>query len=135
MTEPIDLMTIVQDALFAAMSEHIPAMFGGAHQHVLQDTKPPLNIIGAMDLSNEGGKDEQFERFQAEIQSIYRGADRRELLRQMHAVRLALDGRALNAQGASLRAPAFLDASVSDVGPDGQTYVGISNFEIYAEPA
>jgi hypothetical protein len=135
MTVPVNLLLIVQDAVFAAMEAGIAPEMGGAHQHVLQDTKPPLNIIGAMEWVNQGGKDDVFGLFTVEIQSIYRGGDRAQLIRQMHAVFLALHDQPLAGDGATLRPAAFVDASVSDVGPDGQTYVGITNFEIYAEPA
>lgn len=130
----IDLMRATQDGVFVALDTNIASALAKVRQHVQQDTEPPLVIVGAIDSENDG-RSEQRERMSVEVQSIYRGGDRGELLAIMHAVRVALDWRTMIATGAVFTPCRFVGASVSDVGPDGVTYAGISNFEVWAEAA
>ncbi len=128
-------MQAVQDAFFVTLAAAVPNERSRILVHVPQDTKPPFTLIGAIASDNEAGKGEQYERFEVEVQSIYRGGDRGELLSVMHLVRTALDDVALSAEGVDFANPRFLGAAVSDVAPDGVTYSGVMNFEVYAEPA
>lgn len=130
----IDLMRATQDAFFEALSAAVPPTLATVRQHVKQDTRPPLVIIGTIESDNEGSG-EQTEHLYVEVQSIYRGGDRAELLAIMHAVRVALDGKPLAATDAELTAPRFVGAVASDAGSDGVTYAGISNFELWATAA
>jgi hypothetical protein len=131
----IDLTTAVQNAVFAALKAHVPAQLGGAHDHVKQDTPPPFNKIGAIEVANEGGKGEQRERFVIEVHSIHRGNSRAPLLAQAHAVRVALHDRELAAPGVAFSTPNWIDGAISDAGADGVTYAAINTFEVFAEPA
>lgn len=129
-----DLVTPTQDAVFAALSAGVPAELGGAHQHVRQNTQPPLNIITDIDVEAGDDRDGLPERMTVTIVSIYAGEDRRQLLAQLAAVRGALHGATLKSDVADLGAPTFLSASVSGVADDGRTYAAVSLFEIFAEP-
>lgn len=129
----IDLLQATQDAFYAALVAGVPSERAKVLVHVKQDTTPPMVIIGAMTSENEAN-DGQIERIEVEIQTIYRGGDRGELLAIMHLVRAALDGVTISATGVYFGKPRYLGASASDVGPDGVTYAGISSFEVYTEP-
>jgi hypothetical protein len=126
-------MSAAQGAAFAALTSGVSQ--AAVHDHVKQDTQPPFVKIGAIESASDGGKGEQLELITIEVHSIYRGADRTELLAIMHEVRQALDDQAISAPGASFQRPKFVRAAVSDAGPDGATYAGISIFEFHAEPA
>jgi hypothetical protein len=129
----IDLMSATQTAVYQAL------VSGGlsipVYDHVKQDTQPNFIKIGHISCANEGTKEDQQERFEVEIHAIYRGSDRGELLGIMHEVRKTLDREPLAFNGVSFWQPDFLTAMVSDAGPDGVTYAGISTFEVVAEPA
>jgi hypothetical protein len=131
----IDLISATASAVFAALNAAIDPATALVTQHVLENQEPPLIIIGAIDSENQAGKGEQFERIVLEVQSIYRGEGRAPLLVMMAEIRSALDGQPIVAAGVSLAAPRYLTASASDVAADGVTYAGITQFEIYAEPA
>lgn len=131
----IDLMQAVQDAFFATLAAAVPDERSRVLVHVPQDTKPPFTRIGAIASDNEADKGDQLERFEVEVQSIYRGGDRGELLSVMHLVRAALDDVPLSAEGVEFGNPRFLGAAVSDATADGITYAGVMNFEVYAEPS
>jgi hypothetical protein len=66
---------------------------------------------------------------------VIRGAGRAPLLAIMHAARVALDDVQLTGDGVDFSTVTFVSASASDAGPDGVTYAGVSNFEVYGEPA
>ena len=131
----IDLISATASAVFAALQDAIDPAMATVTQHVLEDQAPPLIVIGAIDSENQAGKGEQLERITIEIQSIFRGEGRSKLLAMMAAVRDALDGQRITASGVSFDTPRYLSASASDVAPDGVTYAGITQFEIFAEPA
>lgn len=129
----IDLMSATQLAFFQALEAGVT--LAAVHDHVKQDTNPPFVQVGTIETVNEGAKDEQSERLEVEIHTIYRGADRAALLAIMHQVRTSLDEVSIQAEGASFSTPVFVGAAASNAGPDGATYAGISTFEVYAEPA
>lgn len=129
----LDLVSPTQAAVYAALAAGVT--LAPVHDHVKQGTEPNFVQIGAIEVGNEGSKEEQRERIEVEVHTIYRGKDRAELLAIMHEVRTALDGVVIEADGVSFWAPEFLSAAASSAGPDGVTYAGISIFEIYAEPA
>jgi hypothetical protein len=129
----IDLLAPTQAAVFTALAAGVhlaPVM-----DTVKQDTKPNFVKIGSIDGTNLGAREEQFEEFEVEVHTIYRGSDRAELMAIMHEVRTSLDGVQIAAAGVSFWTPEFVSQAISDAGPDGVTYAGISVFKITAEPA
>jgi hypothetical protein len=129
----IDLMAPAQAAVFAALDAGVTR--APVHDHVKQGTEPNFVKIGAINGTNQGAREEQREEFEVEIHSIYRGSDRAELMAIMHEVRISLDGVDISADGVSFWTPEFLSQAISDAGPDGVTYAGISTFLVSAEPA
>jgi hypothetical protein len=129
----IDLLSPLQAAIFAALEAGVE--LAAVHDTVKQDTAPPFVLIGSIDGTNAGAREEQLEDFEVEIHSIYRGADRTQLMAIMNEVRTALDGVSISANGASFWTPEYVSQAVSTAGPDGVTYAGISVFKVTAEPA
>jgi hypothetical protein len=129
----IDLMSPTQAAVFRALEAGVT--LAPVYDHVKPGTEPNFVKIGAINGTNEGAREEQREEFEVEVHSIYRGADRTELIAIMHQVRQSLDGVAIAADGVSFWTPEFLAQAISDAGPDGVTYAGISTFLVSAEPA
>lgn len=130
----LDLMSAAQEAFFTALAAAIPPGTASVHDHLKQGTQPPFVHVGGIDEENVGSKGEQGSRFEVEVHSVYKGADRSELLAIMHQVRLALDGQPIAAAGVEFSTPAFIGAAASMAGHDGLTYAGISTFEVFAEP-
>ena len=128
----IDLMSATQEGVYGPLKAAVS--LAAVHDHVKQGTQPPFVQLGSIDSSNEGTKHEQRELISFEVHTIYRGADRRELLAIMHEVR-QLDGVVPEVDGVSYSAIEFVNQVASNAGSDGVTYAGISTFEIYAEPA
>jgi hypothetical protein len=128
----IDLMTPTQAAVFKALEAGVA--LAPVYDHVKPGTEPNFVKIGAIDGTNQSAREEQREEFEVEVHSIYRGADRGELMGIMHEVRVALDGVEIEAEGVDFWTPEFLNQAISDVGPDGVTYAGISTFLVSAEP-
>ncbi|WP_242140868.1 DUF3168 domain-containing protein [Sphingomonas sp. TREG-RG-20F-R18-01] len=136
MIDPIDLMDATRAAVFRRLSEQVPNSLCPVFDDVPQNTQPPFLKIGAIDTQNEESRDGQFERLTVEIIAIYRGNNRSVLLKMMHAGRRALDRQALNDANVNFLKTRFITASASDASKDdGVTYAGISNYEIFAEPA
>lgn len=133
MSNFIDLLTPTQTAIFVALSAGVG--LADVHDHVKHGTEPNFVKVGPITGTNEGAREEQLESFEVEIHSIYRGADRAELMAIMHQVRTSLDGVAIFADGVSFWTPEFVSQAASDAGPDGITYAGISTFKVTAEPA
>jgi hypothetical protein len=129
----IDLMSPTQAAVFTALEAAVS--LAPVHDHVKPGTEPDFVKIGAINGTNEGAREEQREEFEVEVHSIYRGADRTKLMAIMHEVRTALDGVEIAAEGASFWTPEFVSQAISDAGPDGVTYAGISTFLVSVEPA
>jgi hypothetical protein len=129
----IDLLSPTQAAVFQALEAGVS--LAPVHDHVKQGTEPNFVKIGAINGTNDSAREEQREEFEVEVHSIYRGSDRSELIAIMHEVRLSLDGVAIAADGVSFWTPEFLSQAISDAGPDGVTYAGISTFLVNAEPA
>jgi hypothetical protein len=80
----IDLMSPTQAAVFAALEAGVT--LAPVYDHVKQGTEPNFVKIGAINGTNEGAREEQREEFEVEVHSIYRGADRTELMAIMHQV-------------------------------------------------
>jgi hypothetical protein len=129
----MDLLTPTQAAIFKALEAGVT--LAPVYDHVKPDTQPNFVKIGAIDGTNQSAREEQREEFEVEVHTIYRGADRGELMRMMHEVREALDGVEISAEGVDFWTPEFQTQAISDAGPDGVTYAGISTFLVSAEPA
>lgn len=135
MTEPIDLMTGTQDALIALIRDRLPEGQKSMVRHSLEeDFEPPFHLVGDISSENAGGKDDQLEEIEADIHTVYRGDDRRELLALMHQARIATDGAILSLGGASFRVT-WRGAIASAAARDGVTYAGLTTLAIFAEPA
>lgn len=135
MSEPVDLMQAAQAAVFGALKAGVDPSLSPVFQHVPENTQPPMIIVGAIDSENDGSKGEQVERMTIEVQAIFRGAKRSQLLAMLHAVRRALALNPLAADGVEFSEPHWLGASASEAASDGVTYAGIAHFEVFAEPA
>lgn len=131
----IDMITPAQDAVIARLKDGVPPELGSVHQHVTQDTKPPFVMIGAIDTSNEGSKGNQNELVMVDLHFVFRGSTRAPLIALMQAARAALEGQPLVGEGVDFETPNWTGSSVSNAGPDGVTYAGISTYEFHAEPA
>lgn len=135
MTDPIDMLTAGQDAIVELLRKRLPEdQQGLARASLLEDAKPPFHLVGDIDTENTGGKHEQAERISADIHTVYRGSDRRELLAMMHAVRLATDDVAIQVGEVQYRV-FWLTAAASTAASDGVTFAGLTTIELYAEPA
>lgn len=133
----VDLVQAAQDAVYSALKAAEGTFPFGAEvlQHVLESTRPPYAIVGMITSENEApNPDLQLEKLTVEIQCVFRGRDRAPLLVMMHAARAALDEQPITAAGAEFDAPRFIRAQASDAILDGETYVGVSWFEIWAQP-
>jgi hypothetical protein len=134
MSDAVDMLTATQDALIAALQQRLPPEQQGLARHTLMEgTAPPFHLIGDLDAENIGSKGEQLELLTADIYTVYRGTDRRELLGLMHPVRLALDDQKLVVDGIAFRTR-WAGASASRASSDGVTFAGVTQIEIYAEP-
>ena len=136
----VDLLTAAQDAVVAALQPIATAsgMPSGLYvgQHVVEDTQPPWIRVGQITSVPETQYlDEQLEKLTVEVQIVWRGEERRTLFAMMHAVRLALHNQAIGDGTVSFATPNFLKAEGGDAIADGVTYVGLSMFEFYAQPA
>lgn len=135
MTEPIDLMTGVQDAIVSAIRNQLPPDQRGMVRHSLdQDFQPPFHLIGDITLEEAGGKEEQLDEGEVDIHTVYRGSDRSELLALMYQLRLATHNALIEAGSARYRIM-WRGAIASAAGRDGITYAGITQVDIIAEPA
>lgn len=135
MSEPLDLLTGAQDATVKLLRDRLPADKQEMVRHSLkQGTVPPFHLVGDMDSDSIGGKDEQFEQINVDVHTVYKGADRRELLALMHQVRIAVDDESITIGGMLFRFR-FAGAAASTAAADGVTYAGITTLEVYAEPA
>jgi len=136
MSDVIDLLTPAQEAFFDALLAAMPSEL--ADVFVVMPENPPGNfaLIGAIDSEDQGEVTEQFEKLTVEVQYIYRGDDRRQLLTMMAAGRAALDRKFLTpVAGVDLSVVRHLHSSASSVAADGKTYAGIQNFTLFAQPA
>ena len=128
-----DLTLATQDAVFAALSAGGTSALAPVYQHVPENTQPPAVIVGDIEVEAIGGKDGGLDRNVVTIVSFYRGPARKGLYAIMAANRAALDDQPLASAAAILSRPVFLNAT-DDLGEDGETYQGVQQFEIIAQP-
>lgn len=131
----VDLVEASRGALFDAIAAGLVGSGFVARDHVKQDSDPRFVQIGDIEWTNEGGKDDVTLRLIFDVVTVYRGADRAELLAVMHRNFLALHGVELEADGVVLRAAELIGGSASNAASDGVTYAGLQSFEICVEPA
>ncbi len=135
----IDLLQGAQDALFAALKpvELMPDLPTGlgVYQHLPEQTQPPFIVIGMMTSENESVPCEQLEQITAEVHGVYRGEDRAPLLAMLHAVRAVLEYQTITAPGITFESVNFVRTDVGEALADGVTYVGLSTYKFYAQPA
>ncbi|KAK0330804.1 hypothetical protein LTR94_031382, partial [Friedmanniomyces endolithicus] len=123
------------DAVIALLRAQLPEAQRGMVRHsVKQDTLPPFHLIGEIDADNIGGKGEQYEQLTVDVVTIYRGADRRELLALMHPIRVAANDATLIRDGVRFRIT-WRSSAIGTVASDGVTFAGITILEVTAEPA
>jgi hypothetical protein len=129
----IDLLVSTQDAAFAALSAAIPPELAAVYQHIPEGAQPPFIVVGDIEAEAFGGKDGGLEQHVLEINYVYRGKKRRDLLAMMHAGREALDGQSITADGASFGDPVWT-SSATGAADDGVTYGGSQTYEIIVQP-
>lgn len=129
----VDLMIPVQDAVFAALSAGMPASLATVRQHVPDDFNGSLVVIGRLDASEDMAKGCQAEIHTVEIATFFHGPARRGVLEIMAKVRELLDQQEMPASGAYISECRWLN-STADLDDDGETYIGLQNFEISVEP-
>lgn len=135
MTEPLDLLTGTQDALIKLIRDRLPAADRDMVRHSLaENAQPPFHLIGDISSDNAGGKGDQLEEIEADVHTVYRGTNRRDLLAMMHQVRLATDNQVLTIDGAQYRV-SWRGAIASTAARDGVTYAGLTTLTLFAEPA
>lgn len=132
----VDLVEIARGAVFEALEAGLAGTGATALDHVEQDAPTPFVQIGEIEWANEGGKHELVLRISFDIETVYVGADRAELLAIMHAAFVALHGADLAADVAVFaEAPTFQGGGASRAASDGKTYAGLQSFELVIEPA
>jgi hypothetical protein len=135
MGKPLDLLTGTQDAIIQLIREQLPVDRREMVRHSLDENfQPPFHLVGDITTEEAGGKEEQLEELEAEIHTVYRGNDRRELLALMHELRLATHHVRVPLDGATYTVQ-WRSAIASAAARDGVTYAGLTTLDIIAEPA
>ena len=124
-----DAQNATEAAIYAALSPD-GVLEWPIHQHVPEDTPPPVNIIG--DLSGEplGAKGDPDEEVTVEINTVFQGEARKPVLEEQARIIAALDEQSFTAGGFTIRPlKAGSDAVLL---PDGETYLGTARFTVFA---
>ncbi|HEY0116287.1 MAG TPA: DUF3168 domain-containing protein [Allosphingosinicella sp.] len=130
----IDVALAVQDGVFGALNVEGVTDLAQVTQHVLEETDLPLVVIGRIELTPEGGKGGGLDRASVEVLTYVREPRRAALYELQHAVRTALEGAQLVADGAELSPPELVSRD-DGLLEDGQTYEGTQIFALYVQPA
>lgn len=135
----VELLEAAQDALFTALKplENVIGVPTGLQvfQHVPEDTQPPMVMIGHLSSDDAGEKGHLLEEITAEIQYVYRGPGRDQLLLMMREGRRLLRDQELASDVAAFETPRWVKSEAGDALADGVTYVGLQIFKFYAQPA
>ncbi|BBC72920.1 conserved hypothetical protein [Altererythrobacter sp. B11] len=132
----VDLVAAAQAAVFAKLDgDAALKALCAVCDHVPQDTSPPITRVGKIESDPIGGKGEQLEQITVDVETVYRGESRAELLAMMFAARQALDGQTLQYAGVTFDLPEWLGGVTDGPARDGVTYAGIQTFSVNAEPA
>ncbi|ARS29080.1 hypothetical protein KC8_17560 [Sphingomonas sp. KC8] len=128
----------IENATYAALIAGMPTGVADVYQHVPARTAPSYVVIGKIDTENQGGKDGIDVLGQVEIACFFEGPARAGLWAIMRAVFNALHDQPLSADGVVFGGCRWLNnQSDPDNNPetDNVRYLGLMNFEIWAEPA
>jgi Protein of unknown function (DUF3168) len=129
-----DLRDAAQTAIVEALSG-APAVTLPVWQHVPEEQQPPFHVIDKMSAEPWGGKGGGLDRIEFDLLTVVREPGREHLTPHMATARAVLEGQALPPQpGVALSSPAF-EADDDDLLEDGQTYVGVQRFSLFAQPA
>ena len=128
-----DLKLAAQDAIFDKLSAALAGLNVPVYQHAPENQEPPVVLIGAMRAEPVGGKDGGLDRIEMEILSYVRAPGREHLTPVMTLVRETLEEQPLTADDVLLSAPVF-EGDEDDLDEDGQTYVGVQRFSLFAQP-
>jgi len=123
-----DAQNATEAAIFTALSEG--GLSWPVHQHVPEDTPPPVNIIGDMSGTPLGDKESGDEQIEVEITTVYQGEARKPVLDEQAKIIAALDEQHLAVTGWTIR-PVKESASAFLM-PDGETYLGTTRFTVFA---
>lgn len=123
-----DAQNATEAAIFAALSAG--GLAWPVHQHVPEDTPPPLNIIGDMSGAPLGDKDSRDELIELEISTIYQGEARKPVLAEQAKIVAALDEQELTVTGWTIRP--LKESASAFLMPDGETYLGTTRFTVFA---
>jgi hypothetical protein len=135
MSDPVDLWQATCDAFFAALNAAIDPSMAAVRQELDENQQPPIVLVGDMDGSPRGGKFEIADLLTIDVATVYRGSQgKRGLLAIMWANRLALQNQTLSADGAQFSSVAWRGGDTARL-PDGVTFVGLQQFEVFVEPA
>lgn len=124
-----DAQIATAQAVFAALSAG--GLTWPVYQHVPEDTPPPVNIIGDMSgelLDTKDGKDEQIE---LTITTVQQGESRAPVLAEQAKIIAALHDQALTSVAGWTINPMRM-RSDAVLMPDGETYLGTTEFTIFA---
>lgn len=104
-------------------------------QNVPENTPPPVQFIGDMVRTQEGGKASDLERFDIDVITIVRANQAKVLHAKMDEAKAALDRWVPPiTEGVRMHRVRHVD-SRTQLLADGQHYYGSSRFEVFAEAA
>lgn len=122
-------VSAVEAAAYTALSAGVT--LAPVHQHVPQDTPPPIVIVADMDAERLGTKEGDPDRsITLSIVSVVEGKARKPLLDLQAQIESALDGLRVTPTGWLLKFS--FQNSDGALLEDGQTYVGTSRFNVLA---
>lgn len=120
-------------AVFTALNVADLTSLAEVHQHVPQDTSGSIVIIGDLDGESFGAKDPNDEDrlISLSITTQVPGEERKPVLRIQDQIETLLNGQTLTTYpGWSISI--MFDGASAILFPDGQRYVGTSNFTVFA---
>lgn len=135
----IDSRTAAHTAIYTALAADpdVTAM-ADVWGHAEEGTEPTeskgLVLIGLASASNIAGKDGDLDDITIEVLSSVRKPDVTELYTLSAAVRNALEGQPMTADGAEVSPPEFLSAD-ADLMDDGETYFDTLRFRTLVQSA
>ena len=129
-----DIPQAVQDAFYDALNDASVTDLAPVVQHVLENTQPPLVVIGDINHTPVGGKDGGLDSVTVDVLSYFRGPNRKGLHAIQAAIRARLDDKTISAAGYELSRPMQM-SSEGELLEDGETYVGTQRYELFAQPA
>lgn len=119
----------VEFAAFTLLSA-APSIGAAVHQHVPEDTPPPVVIIGDMDAQPLATKGDRDRRVTLSVVTVTVAEERKPMLAIQGHIESRLDGAIMDVEGWSLTFSFVGDDAV--LTPEGDGYVGNSNFTILA---